>query len=235
MMSLFIVDNLAIRNISNLQNIWNFLPCCFVTLLSIAFNYHFNGLNVFGYHLFNLAVHLVSAILVWWLVILTLSTPAMKDPAYGGAGNKITQHANLIALFAGLVFVSHPVQIEAVTYIWQRAASMAALFYLASLCFYVKSRCRGGREGRPYYILSLITAIMAMFTKENTITLPLMILLYEFYFFEVGETLAVARTALNWSSYRTLVVTRRYLLPFLLTLFIIPVTMLFTHNKSINF
>ena len=71
----FLVDNLAIRNISNLQNIWNFLPCCFVTLLSLAFNYYFNGFNVFGYHLFNLAVHVVSAILVWWLVILTLFTP----------------------------------------------------------------------------------------------------------------------------------------------------------------
>ena len=68
---------------------------------------------------------------------MTLSTPAMKE-------NKITQHANLIALFAGLVFVSHPIQTEAVTYIWQRAASMAALFYLASLCFYVKSRLLHG-------------------------------------------------------------------------------------------
>ena len=39
----------------NLQNIWDFLPCRFITYLSIAFNYHFNGLDVFGYHLFNLA------------------------------------------------------------------------------------------------------------------------------------------------------------------------------------
>ena len=59
---------------------------------------------------------------------MTFSTPAMKE-------NKITQHANLIALFAGLVFVAHPLQTEAVTYIFQRAASMATLFYLASCVF----------------------------------------------------------------------------------------------------
>ena len=55
--------------------------------------------------------------------------------------NKITQHANLIALFAGLVFVSHPLQTEAVTYILQRAASMATLFYLAPYVFMLNQDC----------------------------------------------------------------------------------------------
>ncbi len=210
----YIVDNFYIRNIQNLLNIWKFCPCRFTAFLSIAINYHFHQVNVFGYHLFNLAIHLVSAILVWWLTLLTFSTPTMKE-------NKITQHANLIALFVGLVFVSHPVQIQAVTYIWQRAASMAALFYLASLSFYVKSRLLQADEpsaglGRFYYIFSLITAIVAMFTKENTITLPLVILLYEFIFFE-------AKKGLNW----------RHISPFLFTIFIIPLTMLLT--KSARF
>src|SRR4029077_11567041 len=119
------------------------------------------------YHKFNLLVHICSAILVWWLVLLTLSSPAMKENILGG-------HANLIALFSGLVFVSHPVQTEAVTYIVQRAAAMAALFYLASLCFYAKWRLAGGRI---FYGCSLLAAIAAMFTKEMAITLPLMILL----------------------------------------------------------
>ena len=69
----------------------------------------------------------MSAFLVWWLTLLTFSTPAMQR------GEKLTRHANIIALFTGLVFVSHPVQTQAVTYIIQRAASMATMFYLASL------------------------------------------------------------------------------------------------------
>ena len=203
----FIVDNFAIKNIPNLFNHWKFYPCRFITFLSITLNYHFNGLNVFGYHLFNLAVHLSSAIFVWWLTLLTFSTPAMNT-------SKITAHARLISLLTGLIFVSHPVQTEAVTYIWQRASSMAALFYLASLCLYVKSRLLVGR-GRTYYIFSLIIAIAAMFTKENAVTLPLMILLYEICFFE-------NKKGLNW----------RYLSPFLLTLFIIPLTMFITKAEQ---
>ena len=132
--NVYIVDNSSIENIQDPLNIWKFYPCRFVTFFSIALNYHYHGFNVIGYHIFNLAVHLGSAILVWWLTLLTFTTPVMKK-------ERITGHAGLIALFAGLVFVSHPIQTEAVTYIWQRVASLAALFYLASLCLYVKSRC----------------------------------------------------------------------------------------------
>lgn len=198
----YIVNNFAIKNIQNLLNIWAICPCRFITFFSLALNYHFHRLDVLGFHLFNIAVHLGSAILVWWLTLLTLSTPAVKE-------DKITRHAGLIALFAGLVFVSHPVQVEGVTYIWQRATAMAAFFYLASLCLYVKSRLSRSNQS-TYYIFSLVTAVMAMFTKENTITLPLMVLLYEFCFLK-------DKGSMNW----------QYIFPFLLTILIIPLTILF--------
>ena len=208
----YIVDNFAIRNFQNLLNYWQFYPCRFVTFFSLFVNYHFHQLNVFGYHLFNLAVHLATAIFVWWLILLTLSTPVMKE-------NRITSHANLIALFAGLAFVSHPLQTEAVTYIWQRASCLAALFYVASLCFYIKSRLHACSSQRCaagfYYFLSLIIAIVAMFTKENTVTLPLMILLYEISFFESKKRLA-------WRS----------ISPFLLLLIVIPLTLLLTKSQQ---
>ncbi|MBF0571105.1 MAG: tetratricopeptide repeat protein [Candidatus Omnitrophica bacterium] len=209
-----IIDNHFIKNISDLQNIWNFWPCRFITYLSFALNYHLHGLNVFGYHLFNLSVHLASGFFVWWLVLLTFSSPFMKE-------DKIAKHAGPIALFAGLVFVAHPMQTEAVTYIVQRAASMAALFYLASLSLYVKSRLLRDEKSSSiqwkfYYIAAALTAIAAMFTKEIAITLPLMILLYEFSFLN-------PRKNSNW----------KYMIPFLFAVFIIPATMLMT--KSVNF
>jgi len=202
---IYIIDNLAIRNIHDLLNILKYCPCRFVTFLSIAFNYHFHQLHVFGYHLFNLAVHLGSAFFIWWLTLLTLSTPVMKE-------DKISRHANLIALLAGLVFVSHPLQTEAVTYIWQRTTSMAALFYLLSLCLYVKSRLA---PGKFYYLLSLMAAIAAMFTKEIAVTLPLIIVLYEYSFLKTKKNL-------DW----------KCLFPFLLTLLIIPLTLLITASLN---
>ena len=209
-----IVNNLAIRNILNLQAIWNFWPTRFITYFSVAFNYHLSQLNVFSYHLFNLAVHLSSGVLVWWFMLLTFSTPAMK-------AQKITKHAKLIALFVGLVFITHPIQTQGVTYIIQRAASLVTLFYLVSLSLYVKSRLlqQQGESlvaSRLFYYGSLIAVVMAMFTKEVAITLPLMVLFYETCFLKRKEDL-------SW----------KYLIPFFMTLLIIPLTMFLT--KSVDF
>jgi tetratricopeptide (TPR) repeat protein len=205
-----IVNNPAIRNIDDLPGIWNYLPRRFILYLSLALNYHFGGLHVFGYHLFNLAVHLGCAVLVWWLTQLILLTPVMKD-------EKIARHSGVISLLAGLIFVAHPLQTQAVTYIVQRAASMAGLFYLASLCLYAKSRPLGIATGKIYYTGAWIAAVAAMFTKETAITLPLMILFYEFSFLRT-------RGSLNW----------QYPAPFLLTLSIIPATIFFTETGAMR-
>jgi len=238
-----VVDNFAIRNVQNLQDIWRFYPCRFITFLSIAINYHFGQLDVFGYHVLNLAVHLISALLVWWLILLTLSTPMMTGETLEKSKGKkksppksnqtlpiitpspqdgIVAHKELIALFVALIFVSHPVQTEAVTYIWQRAASMAAMFYLASFCFYIKSRLmhlnnKQSVLDKSYYILSVVSAVLAIFTKEISITLPLMLLLYEFTFFNIKKNF-------NW----------KRLAPFFLSLVIIPVTIFLTESNRVQ-
>ncbi|MFH0762530.1 MAG: tetratricopeptide repeat protein [Candidatus Omnitrophota bacterium] len=207
-----IVSNLNIRNITHIKAIWSFWPNRFITYLTVAFNYHFNQLNVFGYHLFNLLAHLISALLVWWFVLLTFSSPGMKN-------NKTTRYADSIAFFAALIFVAHPLQTQAVTYIIQRAACLAALFYLGALCLYAKARIlqyrASGNTWKPYYIGSILMAALAMFTKEITITLPFMVLLYETYFFRTEKKI-------NW----------KQLIPFLALLLIIPSVMIAT--KSVN-
>jgi tetratricopeptide (TPR) repeat protein len=163
--------------------------------------------------LFNIIIHLGTAILAWWLVLVTFSTPAMKD-------EEIAKRANLIAFFVGLVFVVHPIQTEAVTYIVQRATSLASLFYLLSLSLYIKSRLSyknfSLKTSRFCYIASLIACIMAMFTKEIAITLPLIILLYEFYFLKDKEFI-------DWKS----------ITPFLSSMLVVPLAMFMT--KSVNF
>ncbi len=116
-----IIKNVSIRDLGDLETIWSYFPTRFVPYLSLAFNYHFNQLRVPGYHLVNLVIHLISGIAVWWFILLTFSTPAVK-------GREIARHANHIAFLGSLIFVAHPVQTEAVTYIYQRTASLAALF-----------------------------------------------------------------------------------------------------------
>ena len=203
----YIVNNPVIRNIDNWLNIWQFYPCRFLSFYSIALNYHLHQWSMPGYHLFNLIVHLASAIMVWWLMRMTLLTPAMR-------GHGMVLHGENIALLAGLVFVAHPIQTEAVTYIEQRAASMGALFYLVSLSSYIKSRLTFRKR---WYIFSMVFAFAAMFTKENTCTLPLMILLYEYCFLRTDK-------GLDW----------RYIAPIMCTFLIIPLTMFLTKAIEIQ-
>lgn len=177
----------------------------YIAYLTFALNYYFHGLDVIGYHIFNIAVHIINAFLIYWLVILTFKTPLM-----GQTPNQYELSTGLIALFSAVFFVSHPVQTEAVTYIWQRVTSLATMFYLLSLASYVKSRLLTiGIKRLLLYGISFISAVLAMKTKEIAFTLPIVITLYEFMFLE-GK---VKKRIL-------------YLIPLLLTMLIIPLTLI---------
>jgi hypothetical protein len=179
----------------------------YVGYLTFALNYRVHGLDPAGYHALNIAIHILNALLVYFLVRLTFRTPFLGGPDKEGI-------SRLIALLSGLLFVSHPVQTEAVTYIFQRFASLAVFFYLCSLVLYIKWRLGTARRPTRYrnvvfYLLSIASAILAMKTKENAFTLPLAITLYEFLFFSGPARGRLLR-----------------LMPLLLTLLIVPSTIM---------
>lgn len=211
---LSIVSNLSIRSLGNIQKIWDFWPTRFITYLSVALNYFFSNLNVFGYHLVNLVIHLSASVLTWYFIMLIFSTPVIKQ-------EKISRQANLIAFIAAAIFLSHPIQTQAVTYIIQRATSLAAFFCLLCLAFYIKARLLEGKYPKSplwkiYHFSSILFAGLAMFTKETAVILPLLVVLCEFCFFKQEKAIAKKRLS-----------------PFLITLVIVPLTMIFT--KSVNF
>ena len=194
-----IVEYQRIRDLSKFSD---FEGVRYIGELSFALNYHFGGLNVFGYHLVNIVIHILNGILVWLLVILTFKSPKM-----GGVSGS-PHPVGLIALAASLLFVVHPIQTQAVTYIVQRYTSLATLFYLLSIVLFVKWRLQslesGARLRWLFYLFSILSAVLAMKTKEISITLPFVILLIEFFFFGGRWRRAY------------------FLIPFLLTLAIIP-------------
>jgi len=143
---------------------------------TLALNYYFGGFNVFGYHLVNLIIHAASGVFLYWFLILTFRLPFLKEK-YGSISYKV-------ALFTSLIFISHPIQTQSVTYIVQRMASMAGMFYLLSMVLYIKGRLSSGKS-RFFYFGGLgLTYILGVFSKENVAILPLFIALYEFYFFQ---------------------------------------------------
>jgi protein O-mannosyl-transferase len=129
---LAIVDNQGIRG---LKDIYGGPPTRILAYFTFALNYHFGGLEVAGYHAVNLCIHLITALLVYWLVRLTFRTPFLR-------GSRFAPRAGLVALLAALLFVVHPVQTQAVTYIVQRIASLATMFFLLAVVLYVLARLK---------------------------------------------------------------------------------------------
>jgi hypothetical protein len=208
---MFLVDNPLIKDIAYFTDrskaeglelykwvIRNFLtrPVGYLTLWA---NYRFGGLDVEGYHTVNIAVHIINAFLLYLIATLTFRTPLLEN-------SHLKMHSYRISLIAGLLFVAHPLQTEAVTYIHQRIVLLAATFYLASLAAYIGSRLSRGKAGSGFFALALVFAVLGMKTKENVFTLPVAIGLYEFMFFRggIGKRICL-------------------LVPILLTMLIIPI------------
>lgn len=171
---LFIVHNPAIQDAGNLKHIWQVFYTRFLPGLSFALNFRFGSFDVVGYHIVNLIIHILNAFFVYYLVRLTFKTPAMKSDAAG-------QSADLIALSSALVFLCHPIQTQGVAYISQRISSMGAIFYLMTLVLYVQGRLttKGG-----YFWGALVMMLLGLMTKEMTVTIPVALMTYEFFFFE---------------------------------------------------
>ena len=205
-----IVDNPVIRSLDNfLANTsgYEYQERRFVGYLTFALNYRLGGLDVTGYHVFNLLIHLANALLLYALVRLTFRTPHL-------AGSRLAPRAGTVALACGLLFSVHPVQTQAVTYVVQRLTSLATLFYLLAVVLYAVGRLRveeggGWRRGLPWLAGSVLSAVLGMKTKEIVFTLPFAVLLYEASFFRGG-----------WK--RRLL----YLLPLLLTAVMVPLSVL---------
>ncbi len=144
--------------------------------LTLALNYYFGGLNVFGYHLVNLLIHIFTGVLLYGFLILTFRLPALEK-RYGPVSYKV-------ALFTSLIFIAHPIQTQSVTYIVQRMASLGAMFYLLTFILYIKARLSGGK-GRSLYIGgAVLSYLLGVFSKENVAIVPFFIALYEFYFLQ---------------------------------------------------
>ncbi len=124
--------------------------------------------GTFGFHAFNLAVHLTNTLLVFNLTAYFFREGREALPA---------RTLYMTACLTALIFGLHPIQTEAVTYISGRSASLMSMFYLGSLAAYVK----GTRERRPVclYLLSPLLFLLAVATKETGITLPFAIVLWE--------------------------------------------------------
>jgi len=167
-----ITENPTIQSFSNLIEHRDYQIMRFVGHLSLAVNYALHENTVVGYHLFNLLIHFLTGLSIFFLVRALLSSP------------KITASDNVkiyLPLLTSLLFLLHPLHTQAITYIVQRHAALAALFYISTLYCYVSARNRGNIL---FFVGVAIGTILALLSKENTVTLPAAILMIEVLFYQ---------------------------------------------------
>jgi tetratricopeptide (TPR) repeat protein len=169
-----IVENQSIRHLGSAQ-VLAAPPDAITTTgrpavnLSLAINYAIAGLGVEGYHVVNLAIHILAALALFGLVRRTLLLPKLSAQ-FGAA-------ARGLALAVALVWAVHPLQTESVTYIVQRAEAMVGLFYF--LTIYCLLRGATTARGSAWYAAALATCTLGMASKEVMVSAPLVALLYD--------------------------------------------------------
>jgi len=176
-----IVENPTIKRVTT-DNIINLLggvrP---VVYMSLMLNYQLSGMNVVGWHIFNISLHIANSIFVYLLMFRTLNLPILE--------NKYREKAKRMALFGALLFAVHPIQTEAVTYIITRTELLATFFYIATFLLFIK----GARTKRSsYYVGAFFTAALSMGSKEWAVTLPALLMIYDYVFIAEGIVRVVA-------------------------------------------
>ncbi len=137
--------------------------------LSLALNYRFGGLHPWGYHAFNLGVHLAASLVLFGLIRRALLSPPLR-----------AHWSPLATSFAGVasaIWAVHPVHTESVTYVVQRAEAMVGLFYLLTL--YCVARATEEKASPLWPAAAAASCALGMATKEVMVSAPLLALLYD--------------------------------------------------------
>jgi tetratricopeptide (TPR) repeat protein len=210
----FFDDHAAITNNASIRTLWPLigaeahrgplnpmqeLPTSSRPLVNFSFalNYHFGGLNPVGYHVVNVVIHFLCAILLFAIVRRML-----RLAWFGG---RFDSAAGWLALAAALLWSLHPLNTEAVIYITQRTELMMAWFYLATLyCSlrYWSARTRHSRSG--WLTLAVFASLAGMLSKEVMASAPLVILLFDRTFVTGSFTSSLRK---SWPLYLGLAVT----------------------------
>lgn len=176
-----IVENPTIRDLGHLGAVLRPPPFASgaagrpLVNLSLALNYAAGGLNPWGYHALNLALHAAAALALFGLLRRAFARTALAAESYS------------LALIATLLWAVHPLLTESVTCVIQRNEVLAGLCYLLTLYAFARGAGKeNGSHGSPtpgWLTLSMIACLLGVAAKEIVVSAPLIVLLYDRTFF----------------------------------------------------
>ena len=159
-----------------------------VTEATLAVNHTAGGLNVTGYHVFNVVVHVLAGLLLFGVVRRTLEwlhgdrpraengQGAGNDKRWGCSAERSGYSATIVAFVIALLWLVHPLQTQSVTYIIQRSESLMGMFYLLTLYSVIRA-ARGRVLG--WSAVAMVSCALGMGSKGVMVTAPVVVLLYD--------------------------------------------------------
>ena len=168
---------------------------------SFALNYWFGGLTVTSYHVVNIVLHVVVALLIYAIVRRTI----VRANALVNVG------AENVAFAAALLWTVHPLGSEVVDYLTQRTESLMAVCFLA--CLYASIRALDSRRSRLWMGAAIAFCLAGIASKETIVVAPLAVVLYDrvFAFPSIREAVRqrwplYVGLALTWAPLAALVI-----------------------------
>ncbi len=170
------LDDSAIGQFASIENVLNMrLGFRKITYLTFLANRLIDPVNPMVYRITNIIIHVCNAALVYLLAHITLNLPGWKG--------RFGAYRLPVALLSSVIFALHPLNINAVAYIVQRMASLAAFFSLLALITYIAAATASGRvKATLLYLLAVVFIFLGIFSKENAAMAVPLIGLYDFFF-----------------------------------------------------
>ena len=143
--------------------------------ISLALNAYLDDFRPFGYHIFNLAFHILNALLLFFVLEKSLRRFGMEAVGWG------SERIRSVSFFSAVFFLCHPIQTESVIYIMSRSEVIASTFYLAGFLLFQQLLERSSTSHLQYglYFLSIfLIALVGFSVKQIVATLPSIMILY---------------------------------------------------------
>lgn len=176
----YIIDNPNIKELSLTNLYWMFSNTEYMsnwhplTWLVYALEYHFFGLEPFGYHVVNLVFHILNALLIFQLTIQL----CLLHAKYQCREITFNYSILMIASIATLLFAIHPQRVESVIWIAELKDVLCLFFSVLTLLSYLYYAQTLKKIG---YVATLVFFIFALMAKAMAITLPLILILLDIY------------------------------------------------------
>jgi tetratricopeptide (TPR) repeat protein len=151
----YVTKNPLLTAPDGLRRIWFSLdsPSQYFPLVYTTFRFEHAiwGLDPLGYHIVNVLLHAINALLVWTL-LRRLSIPG--------------------AWLAGAIFALHPVHVESVAWITERKNVLSTLFYLLAILAWLRFTAKSTVHPWRHYGLAIGLYALALLAKTMACTLP---------------------------------------------------------------